>query len=164
MREMLMANPKVRGILLVLTVFSCGLLAGWLPGAVADDSKKAKAATVKKDLELLQGTWHCVGLEMNGQRIEGQDYRDRYGPNPITIKGNKLSVGMKKPIVCTFTLDPTKSPKWIDSTRQPDGLKLFGIYELKEGRLMLFKDGGKRPTAFRTKAGKNEVFHIYEKK
>jgi RNA polymerase sigma factor (sigma-70 family) len=131
------------------------------------EEKKAKAtakdAAVKDDLKRLEGTWRCIALELGGKRIEGTAYSDTYGPNPIVFKGNKLIVSGKAKITCTFTIDPTRTPKWIDSTRDSDGLKLYGIYELKDGKLKLYEDGGKRPTEFKTRKGTDDVFHIYEK-
>ncbi len=131
------------------------------------EDKKGKAAdkeaAVKEELKRLEGTWRCVGLELGGKRIEGQAYRDQYGPNPIVFKGNKLNLPGKAKITCTFTIDPTRTPRWIDSTRDSDGLKLYGIYELKDGKLKLYDDGGKRPAEFKTRKGGSDVFHIYEK-
>jgi uncharacterized protein (TIGR03067 family) len=88
-------------------------------------------------------------------------------PNDLLVfSGTTCStVTGKRTIECTFTIDPSKSPKWIDVTRTEDKVACPGIYELKDGTLKVFlgTPGGKRPTEFKTKEGTQQVIHTHER-
>src|SRR5262249_42478374 len=63
----------------------------------------------------------------------------------------------------TFTIDPTKNPKWID-VKLPAG-DSTGIYELKGDRLRVCwaSPGEKRPAEFKTKEGIQQAIVTYER-
>jgi uncharacterized protein (TIGR03067 family) len=118
---------------------------------------------VKEELKRLAGTWRAVAVELGGKEPDVE-----IGPNNLlVISGTKLSfvTGEKKrTIECTFTIDPTKKPMWIDVTRTSDKVTWHGIYELEGDKLKLFQSTpGKRPTEFKTKEGTQEVIHTHER-
>jgi uncharacterized protein (TIGR03067 family) len=114
----------------------------------------AIAAGAQKDLDGLQGSWKLVGATSGGKKVPFDESR------VIVIKGDRLEglfFQKGKPAEVKFTLDPAKSPKWIDlEVGQPklsDGSKKFeGIYLLQGDTLRLAlgieEDQKKRPKNF----------------
>jgi uncharacterized protein (TIGR03067 family) len=105
-------------------------------GVLGQETKKGNG--VKEELKRLEGTWRVVAVELGGKETN----REEIGPNNLLVfSGTKSSVvtGTKKRIIeCTFTVDPTKSPKWMDTTRISDKVSWPGIYELKGDTLKVF--------------------------
>jgi len=61
---------------------------------------------VKTDLNLLQGTWKVLTLE-----VDGKAQPPEKSPKQITIAGSQLKgIGPEM----TIKLDPSKKPKWVD--------------------------------------------------
>lgn len=133
-------------------------------GVLGQETPK-KGDGVKEELKRLEGTWRVVAVELGGKETD----REEIGPNNLLVfSGTKSSVvtGTKKrTIECTFTIDPTKSPKWMDTTRISDKVSWPGIYELKDDTLKVFlgSPGGKRPTEFKTKKHTQQVIHTYQR-
>ena len=83
-----------------------GVLAiGLLLGADAKDDAKV-------ELDKLQGTWVLDSVETKGKELP----KDKIMANTLVIKGDKFirTAGDKPLPDATFTIDPTKKPKWID--------------------------------------------------
>src|SRR5262249_8794936 len=68
----------------------------------------------------------------------------------------------KRVLTGTFSIDPSKKPKWIDETSAGE-LVFKGIYELNVDRLRLFLEppGSERPAEFKTRVGTLQRIHTY---
>ena len=131
-------------------------------GEVVESSELAPKENdaVNEEMQQLEGTWSIVALEVGGKAMDPLDLTD----SRLVFEGNRCDlVSGKRRIGCTFTVDPGKTPKWIDVTRTTDKVSWPGIYELKDGNLKVFLDttGGKRPTEFKTKDGTKQVIRTY---
>src|SRR5205807_79753 len=91
----------------------------------------------KKDLEKFQGTWVLVSLEAEGAKMPEDRLKDR----KLVLKGSAYSwTSGAKGEAGTFTLDPTKRPKAINSTPTDGtnkGKTRKGIYAI-EGETLKF--------------------------
>ncbi|HTU21362.1 MAG TPA: sigma-70 family RNA polymerase sigma factor [Gemmataceae bacterium] len=132
-------------------------------GRLEVQPRNEKDDAVNKERKRLEGTWRVVAVELGGKQTD----REEIGPNNLLVfSGSKMSavIGTKKRTIdCTFTIDPTKNPKWIDTTRISDKVSWPGIYELKGDTLKVFLGGGKRPTQLKTREGTLEVIHTYQR-
>jgi RNA polymerase sigma factor (sigma-70 family) len=120
-------------------------------------------ALIKEDLKKLEGTWHMVACEEGGKVLAPE----RTNPNDFfTFKGTTIffKSGLRG-ARGTFTIDPSKNPKWMDHTFLNGKQVLKGIYELKGDRLrVLFGlPGGERPAELRTKAGDKLWLRTFER-
>ncbi len=90
---------------------------------------------MKKDVDLLQGTWTINTLEMDGQEMSAP------GNAHIVIKGNRFtSIGMGAEYAGTLKLDASASPCRLDmkfDTGHAKGVTNLGIYELQGNKLKL---------------------------
>lgn len=150
----------------VLSMICVGLIAvGFLSViAVLGQETPRKDDAVKEELKRLEGTWRVVAVELGGKEIDREEIGD--AKNLLVFSGTKCTtVTGKRTIECTFTIDPTKNPKWIDIRRVSDKVTWPGIYELKGDTLKVFQGtpGGKRPTEFKTKEGTQQVIHTHER-
>jgi uncharacterized protein (TIGR03067 family) len=123
----------------------------------------AQDDATKKDLAKLQGTWSLVSGERDGKTVSEEEAKNTV----ITISGSdfvfpdlsKIGTSAKG----TIKLDPTKNPKWIDSTSSKDGVKSLGIYEFVEnGYRVCFAEPGKdRPKEFSAKSGSGHNLQVW---
>lgn len=121
-----------------------------------------KGDAVKEEMKRLEGTWRTVAVELGGKQIDRQDIPDYR----FVFSGTDCSIVSGKRVRnCTFTIDPSRSPKWLDVTPAGDKVTWPGIYELKDGTLKVFLDttGGERVTEFKTKTGTQQVIRTYER-
>jgi uncharacterized protein (TIGR03067 family) len=108
---------------------------------------------MRKDLDLLQGTWTVAALEVDGQPIESP------GDASIVIQGSRFTgMGMGAAYEGTFELDASAKPARIDMKfdKGPEsGNTNFGIYQLKgdSWKLCLATRGTARPESFQSIAG-----------
>ncbi|HEV2948380.1 MAG TPA: TIGR03067 domain-containing protein [Gemmataceae bacterium] len=121
------------------------------------DTQKDDA--VKTETNKLQGTWRVVEAERDGVKAPGDETKKI----TLVIKGDKLTAKRtenagkpeEKNYEMSFTLDPTKNPKWIDVTYtdgERKGESSLGIYELKDDSLKIcMSRGTTRPMEFETK-------------
>jgi uncharacterized protein (TIGR03067 family) len=91
----------------------------------------------KTDLRALDGTWDVVSIEVAGRKVEV----GKGSPDKIVIKDGKLTIwAQEKPFAIfkdgELELDSKKTPKEIDIVL-PDGLRIPGIYELKDKELKI---------------------------
>jgi len=139
------------------------ILVGAVTAAVTAQNDSAK-----EDIAKLQGTWVRVYVDADGKK--SKDGKKKPGEAiTLVIKGDKFGDE-------TFKLDPTKSPKHIDLATVDDNgkpLSLPGIYELKGDELKVcfpypfegkFDKIHRRPTAFGSKRGENEVLEVYKRR
>jgi len=118
---------------------------------------------VAPELRKLQGTWLRTSFEFDGQQ-EDTDVKDA----KIVVKGNKVTffIGDKVFGEATFSIDPTKKPKQMDSVAiSPNkGVKSVGIYEIVGDTLRTCTTtGDRRPTAFTTKEGSGHGLGVYKR-
>jgi uncharacterized protein (TIGR03067 family) len=124
----------------------------------------AKEDAIKKDGDALKGTWLVVSLERDGKVepiskdavrvITDDEYTMTLHPL-LTIKG-------------TYKIDPTASPKRIETTPSSGPYKdkpLLGIYELDGDVLKICYalPGKDRPTAFSSNAGSGWILSVHKK-
>ncbi|MFO0797568.1 MAG: TIGR03067 domain-containing protein [Gemmataceae bacterium] len=144
----------------LLTLLSALAVAG--AGARPDD--KAVAA----DRKAFQGTWAFESVEVAGQKLPA----DLLKGMTVSFDGDSYSVKQGDKVVesATQTLDPSKSPKALDSkvTAGPNkGATILGIYEIRGDTLTVCFDpeGKERPKAFKADAGtRTLVVHTRVKK
>jgi uncharacterized protein (TIGR03067 family) len=108
---------------------------------------------MKKDLDLLQGTWAVSALELDGQSMAAPA-----GAN-IVIEGSRFtSTGMGAEYSGTLEVDPSAKPARIDmkfDTGPEKGNVNLGIYQLDgdSWKLCLATRGTVRPAKFQSTAG-----------
>ena len=82
------------------------------------------------DLDKMQGTWNLVSAMEDGKALPGDEVKR----TTIVIKGNAFHFpGLAEDATSragTFTLDPSKNPKEMDTTSS-EGQVSLGIYELE---------------------------------
>ena len=128
--------------------------------AVPDDTAQA-------EMKKLQGNWVRVSAHINGEFV------DDSGRKPEHLIKLKIDAGKFHDM--TFTLDVTKTPRHINIQTFDDKRKPFsmpGIYELNGDELKVcmpfpfegkFDHMSKRPTAFTSKRGGNDVLEVYRR-
>src|SRR5690348_8365677 len=100
----------------------------------------------KTDLEVLQGAWDIVTLEIDGKPMP-------VGSARLVLRGDRFTTsGMGAEYEGTIAVDTKKKPKALDMTflTGPEkGNKNLGIFEVKGDtwRLCLDMTGKSRPTA-----------------
>jgi uncharacterized protein (TIGR03067 family) len=122
----------------------------------------AKQDSVKEELKKLQGAWRLAGYEEGGKVFAP----GKINPNDsITFTKTTFTFKSGKRVLTgTFSIDPSKKPKWIDEASK-GGLEFKGIYEVNGDRLRLFLEapGKERPTEFKTREGTLQRMHSYER-
>jgi len=124
-------------------------------------------ATVRRDMELLQGTWVVVSLEENGKAWPAEWVKK--AQYSLVIKGNTLTWKTEGKIreARAFTIEPDKKPKAIDVADAPGrNLKPYvGIYEVKGDTMRICESdpGVARPTEFVTKCGSDLTYYVFER-
>ena len=123
----------------------------------------AQDNATKKDLAKLQGTWALVSGERDGKKVPEEEAKNTV----ITIRGSDFVFPDVSQIGTsakgTIKLDPTKNPKWIDSTSSKGGAKSLGIYEfVGNGYRVCFAEPGKdRPQHFSAKSGSGNDLQVW---
>ena len=106
------------------------------------------------DLEKLQGKWVLAAIQIH-DRKESNVLVDDFSKNSVlTISGNNGIIKKGDVVIYDFTitLEPTKNPKWYNSTGK-NGIMRQGIYKIKNNKLYLCisSEGKPRPTEFMPK-------------
>jgi uncharacterized protein (TIGR03067 family) len=133
------------------------VLMTWLqPGADGDKE-------TKQELDNLQGSWILESVETKGTQLP----KDKIAQNVLVIRGDKLTTmsGQKVLAEATFTIDPTKSPRWIDQTfKNKEGNLVVrpGIYELTGDTLRLAFDR-ERPKELKTAPESSLNITVYKR-
>jgi len=130
------------------------------PGGSSNDMEKNGDA-VNNDLKQLEGTWHTVALQVGAENRNIQEFAASY----LDISGTEYVIRSgKRRTVGTFTIDPSKNPKWIDVTL-PHEVSWTGIYELGDDRLRVCFDitGAKRPAELKAKDETSLVLQTYNR-
>ncbi len=120
-------------------------------------------SAAQTDRDRLQGTWKVVRMEHAGKKVPADQFADLR----IVISGNELTgkEGDQVRERFTFTLDPAKKPRTIDTTAiegPAKGETARGIYELDGDTLKLCvsEKGKERPAEFATKTGTDRVLFV----
>src|SRR5215207_4006619 len=87
------------------------------------------AADKQAELKALEGTWVLAAAT-----VDGRDHADDFAGMKLILEGNEYTIEFgDNSDKGTFTIDPDKSPKWIDiktGEKGPfKGLTLPGIYK-----------------------------------
>jgi uncharacterized protein (TIGR03067 family) len=127
----------------------------------ADDATKEEA--VKKDMKLLEGKWTLASAVIDGEKTEGDDARGE-----VSFTDGKFEASAPDGTVHkgSFTIDPTRSPKAIDSVPSEGdeaGKTRYGIYDIKDEslKICIATEGGERPTDF--EGGKGKILLVYKR-
>jgi len=132
--------------------------------AIGDD---AKDEAIKKDRQLIEGTWRVVALEVDGNKASDDDAKKITvvnGPDgtwTLFSEGKEVGKGAN-------SFDPTKTPKTIEFTQtegEGKGNLYLGIYELGENtRKLCFAPPGKdRPREFISMPGTDHILVTFER-
>ena len=139
------------------------LLVGFL--IAADDPKDAAA---KKDLAKLQGTWVLVSAERDGKKLP----KDEVKKTKIRFKGDTFvfpdASGIGTSQKGIIKVDPSKTPKWMDSKATNDTAKgelSLGIYEIAgdDYKVCFAPPGKDRPKRFSSKPGSGHILQVWKR-
>ena len=137
-----------------ILVLSVVLLAGADPG-------KLNA----KELEPFQGTWKIAALEVEGNKLDIDDFKE----TRLTIKGDAFTMATAGATYKgTFKIDSAKKPKSIDMsyTDGPEkGKTSLGIYEIDGDtwKICIGLTGKERPKEFATKADTGHALEVLKR-
>ena len=124
-----------------------------IPFLVAAGNPQNDAA--KKDLQAMQGSWTVLTYVAGGRPA----LRSDMAKMQLTIKDNASTfVNGKKTLHGTYTLDPSKNPKWLDIelTDGPSkGKRKLGLYAFENNQLKIcvVEVGTPRPTELAAGSG-----------
>lgn len=125
------------------------------------------AFTADKDAELkaLEGTWL-----LDAATLDGRDHTLDFQGMKLILKGTDYAIEFgENSDKGTITIDPAKSPMWIDiktGEKGPfKGKTLPGIYKLDGERLVLccHADAQKRPTEFDAQSKTRNMLLTYKR-
>ena len=135
-------------------------------GLLFVSAANAQDEAAKKDLSRFQGSWELVADWRDGNKVSAEESRK----TKITIKGEKFDFPDESGIGTskngTIKLDPSKSPKLMDTTANPaNGEVSLGIYEFtEEGYKVCFAVPGQaRPTEFSSKPGSGHNYQVWKR-
>src|SRR5262245_33275147 len=139
---------------------------GWYGWAAARGEARAEARAdekaAKTDKDKIQGKWKITEAVISGRRLPVDRAVAILGGDTMEFKGDKVAVREEM----TFTLDPSKSPKWIDmSPAEKKGL-VVGVYALDGDKLTLHyaaPGSTDRPTELEFKQGMNTTRLVLER-
>lgn len=122
-----------------------------------------REATEGDDLKKMQGDWMVVSMTANGIKYPDEEAQPLFR----TIEGNNYQISRySKPIAKgTFKIDPSATPKTIDSLPATDPSKpLLGIYEFDGDTLRICnaQPGKPRPADFEAKAGSGHTVTVWQ--
>jgi len=129
-------------------------------------AQNPKRLSTFPDLKKLQGAWHIVSLETDGQKMPATAFDGAH----IIIKDDKFtSVGMGATYEGKLELDHTKKPKTFDlifTSGPQKGTRNPGIYRLSETSwtICLATQGTERPRKFATQPGTGIALETLERK
>jgi uncharacterized protein (TIGR03067 family) len=149
---------------LIVPLLLVGLLSHLLAGPTPSMQE-----LVRKDYERLSGTFQLVSGTIDGQPLP-EDVRKQ---TRLVTDMNKFTVSAGGEAGTssggTFTIDPTKSPKTVDSLQGagPDkGKTVLGIYEIIDDnhkRACWATVGKPRPADFTSDPGSGHILQVWER-
>src|SRR5215207_601744 len=129
---------------------------GWYGWTAA----RADETAAKADKDKLQGKWKITEAVLHGRPLPLERAVALLG-DTVEFKGDKVTLRTES----TFTLDPSKSPKWIDMP-SADGRGFVGVYALDGDKLTLHcavPGSAPRPTELEFKKGVNTTRLVLER-
>jgi uncharacterized protein (TIGR03067 family) len=124
-------------------------------------------ASADKEIKALEGVWVARAIEVDGGKIEGFESGNVV---QLFLDGNRYvsKVGPNAIEQGTITVDPGKSPAWIDlmpQTGEKRGQVVPGIYMLRGDNLVLCiaASPANRPIEFSAPKGDNRILVIYKR-
>ena len=152
----------------VVLFFACAVLPAQDKKDKPEADKK-KAAAVKKDQQLLQGTWDIAEFTTSGEALPAEEVKSRQ----VGFSGNQMVMSLAKEKgkrEYEFTLDPTQKPKEMNlSPKSPVGktpLTMSAIYELDGDNLKLCMTrlgGVGRPKEFESTGSTNTILIVLKR-
>jgi uncharacterized protein (TIGR03067 family) len=146
---------------------SYALLALMAASFVAPDDRNADA--IKKDYERLSGRWRLVSAIEDGKEVPADEVKK----TELITKGDTFTIlGDSKLGTSpsgTFKIDPSKTPKTVDSLqgKGPNkGETILGIYEIIDDnnkRACWAPPGKPRPTDFTSKPGSGHLLQVWKR-
>lgn len=139
-----------------------GLAVGLLVAAHSKDDG------AKKDLEKLQGTWILVSAERDGKKLAEEEVKK----TKIAFKDDTFvfpdASGIGTSQKGIIKVDPSKTPKWMDSKAANDTAKgelSLGIYEIAgdDYKVCFAPPGKERPKEFSSKPGSGHIFQVWKR-
>lgn len=129
--------------------------------------ERDKDDAIKRDRQRIQGTWLATSLEVNGNKASEEDVKNfkvvigADGTWNVSSDGNEINQG-------TSTVDPIKSPKFVDftpTTGDDKGKPSPGIYEVGEDTLKfcVAPNGKDRPAEFSSTAGSEHILVTFKR-
>lgn len=122
---------------------------------------RAGQTAAKSDKELVQGKWKITEAAVFGRRLPVDKAVAILGGDTMEFKGDKVALRGEM----AFTLDPSKSPKWIDMSTA-DGKGAVGVYALDGDKLTLHyvaTGSAARPTDLEFRQGGNTTRLVLER-
>jgi uncharacterized protein (TIGR03067 family) len=120
----------------------------------------------KKDQEPFQGKWKIAAIEVNGEKVDPEQFEKTV----LIVKGDErvLKDGDEVKSRATYKVDNAKSPKTIDISVSEGTLKgktLKGIYELKGDTMTINVklEGEERPKDFSSQPGHGCLLQTFKR-
>jgi uncharacterized protein (TIGR03067 family) len=145
----------------ILAVGALLAVVGSRAGGYDEDTKDA----VRREMKRFEGTWVMTSGERDGKPEPAAIVKK----SRLIIQGDRHTVKLgDETLVGTHKLDPTKTPKAIDSKDtegQFKGKTIKGIYELSDDafRVCFAPPDKDRPTEFTTKSGPGIIMHEWKR-
>lgn len=152
----------------VLSVLSLVVLVG---GCSTDKqepdapSVTAKDTAYEQDLELLQGTWKPVSMEMDGERLPNE----KIGKTRLTLEGENFTFDNGTDTHAgKYKIDPGQDPKQLDiviERGEEVGKVYLVIYKFENGKMIqcMQVSNENRPTEFTGQEGSGNLYEIWER-
>lgn len=124
-----------------------------------------KSEAYRQDLEMLQGTWTVVSMEMDGKFLP----EERRKKTKVTVQGEKFTFDTGDDShEGLYKIDPSKDPKELNIvvTRGDEKGKVYlAIYKFEDGKMIqgMRLDNKERPKQFTGKAGTGCALEIWER-
>ena len=125
----------------------------------------AFAADTDAELKALEGAW-----VIDQAHLGGRDHLDDFAGMKLILKANEFVIEFaENSDRGSFTVDPAKSPKWIEIQTGKKGpffgKTLMGIYKFDKEKLIICceVDGKTRPTAFEAKEMTRNMLLTYRR-
>jgi uncharacterized protein (TIGR03067 family) len=137
------------------------LLAALLVSVAQHSAAQAPGKTPEAELKRLEGQWRVVAYEVDGMQSDEVKVVARFAKGKMTL----LAPAPERSPEFTLTIDPSKSPSWMDLTTQTGEVTYRGIYELKGDTLRVVsqtKAEGARPAVFGAAKGSGLVMYTFK--
>jgi uncharacterized protein (TIGR03067 family) len=164
----LVTMVELRKWMMIQKIFVLLLVAGQVLAADSG-AEMSKEDLIRQDYERLTGTFRMVSGVIDGKEVP-EDVR---GKTVLVTDHNKFTVSdggaAGTSADGTFTIDPTRTPKTVDSLQGsgPDkGKTVLGIYEVLDDnrkRACWAPAGKPRPTSFTSGPGSGHILQVWER-